>query len=105
MLELFKNIRARRKELGMSQTELALKVGYTNKSTIATIEAGKMNIPISKILQIADALEIDASALMGLSTAEINISDIENKMKSLDIIALDRIIKYAEYLKTLQGGD
>lgn len=37
MDELYKNIRARRHELGMSQEELAKKMGYTSRSTIAKI--------------------------------------------------------------------
>lgn len=65
MLELYKNIKSRRQELGLTQSELATKVGYTNKSTIATIEAGKINLPLSKIREFAVALECSASDLMG----------------------------------------
>jgi transcriptional regulator with XRE-family HTH domain len=38
MLDLYKNIKMRREELGMSQEQLAKKVGYTSRSTIARIE-------------------------------------------------------------------
>lgn len=65
MLDLYKNIRKRRKELKMTQTELAFKVGYTNKSSIASVESGKVNLPISKIKEFAAALETTASDLMG----------------------------------------
>lgn len=65
MLELYKNIKLRRKELGLTQEELARRTGYTNKSSIATIESGKVDIPQSKILEFARALEISPADLFG----------------------------------------
>lgn len=67
MLELYQNIRSRRKELGMSQDELAKKVGYTSRSTIARIENGEIDISRSKIIAIAKALKTTPSDLMGWS--------------------------------------
>ena len=40
-MELYKRIKARREELGMSQEELATKLGYKSRSTINKIEMGK----------------------------------------------------------------
>lgn len=65
MLDLYKNIKAKRIELKMTQDELAKKTGYTNKSSIATIEAGKIDLPQSKILEFARALNTTPSDLMG----------------------------------------
>ena len=67
MLDLYVNIRKRRKELGMSQEELAKKVGYTSRSTIARIENGEIDLSRSKILAFADALKTTPSELMGWS--------------------------------------
>lgn len=50
-------IRERRRELGLSQDELAQKVGYKNRSTIARIESGENDIPQLKLKEIAHALE------------------------------------------------
>ncbi len=66
MLELYRNIKMRREELGMSQAELARAVGYTDRSSIAKIESGKVDLPQSKIIEIANALRIPAGDLMGL---------------------------------------
>ena len=66
MLELYQNIRNRRKELGMSQEELAKKVGYTSRSTIARIENGEIDLSRSKIVAIAKALKTTPAELMGL---------------------------------------
>lgn len=70
MLALYKNIKARRIQLGMSQQELADKAGYTDRSSIAKIETGKVDLTQSKIKALANALQTTASQLMG---------DTENK--------------------------
>ena len=53
MLQLYKNIKNRRKELGMTQSELAKKLGYTDKSMISKIENGAIDLPQSKIIAFA----------------------------------------------------
>lgn len=65
MLQLYKNIKNRRKELGMTQSELAKKLGYTDKSMISKIENGSIDLPQSKIIAFANALDISPSDLMG----------------------------------------
>lgn len=65
MLTLYKNIKQRRIDLGLSQQELAEKVGYTDRSSIAKIETGKVDLTQSKIKAIADALLTTSAALMG----------------------------------------
>ena len=58
-------IRRRREELGMTQAELAKKIGYSSYSTIAKIEAGENNLKQSKIKAFADALETTPAYIMG----------------------------------------
>lgn len=65
MLDLYINIRERRKALGLTQEELAKKVGYSGKSMIAMIEKGKVDLSQSKIVEFAEALNTAASSLMG----------------------------------------
>lgn len=65
MLKLYDNIKARRLELGLSQEELAIKVGYSGKSMIAHIEKGDVDLTQSKIVAIAKALSIPPGDLMG----------------------------------------
>ena len=63
-MNIGEKIKLRRKTLRWSQRELAEKMGY-NHSTITRIEAGQIDIPLSKILQFADVLDTDISYLMG----------------------------------------
>ena len=80
-------IRSRRIELDMTQEELAKKLGYKSKSTINKIELGINDIPQSKIVQFANALDTTPSVLMGwveatpIETKKSNtIADITDKM-------------------------
>ncbi|MCL2248644.1 MAG: transcriptional repressor LexA [Oscillospiraceae bacterium] len=65
MNDYFENIKNRRTELGLSQEELAEKMGYRDRSAIAKIEAGKVDIPQSKIEAFAKALNTTPAHLMG----------------------------------------
>ena len=65
MLEIYKRIRARREELGISQEELAKRMGYKSRSSINKIEKGENDIPQSKIVAFAKALRTTPEALMG----------------------------------------
>lgn len=66
MLQLYKNIKSRRIELNMTQTDLAKLLGYADKSMIAKIEKGAVDLPQTKILAFANALHISPGDLMGL---------------------------------------
>lgn len=61
-----KNIKKRRIEIGMSQLDLALAVGYTDRSTISKIESGVNDITVEKFVEIARALNIEPVNLLEL---------------------------------------
>ena len=65
MEQLYKNIKTRRLELGLTQGELAAKLGYADKSAIAKIEAGLTDLSRSKILAFAEVLRVSPSWLIG----------------------------------------
>lgn len=58
-------IKARRKELTLSQATLAELLDYKDRSTIAKIESGKNDLTQSKILQFAEHLQTTPEYLMG----------------------------------------
>ena len=86
MLDLYKNIRDRRIKLGMSQEELAKKLGYKSRSTIAKIETGKVDLPESKIKSFADALNTTPAYLMGWKN---NVED-DISLESLGLIKVKK---------------
>ena len=65
MLQLYENIKTRRKVAKMTQEELARLTGYTDRSSIARIEKGEIDLPQSKIAQVAEALGTTPGHLMG----------------------------------------
>lgn len=58
-------IRERRKQLDMTQEELAAKMGFKTKGSISKIESGERNLPTSKIKQLAVILDTTPAYLMG----------------------------------------
>ncbi|MCL2107784.1 MAG: helix-turn-helix transcriptional regulator [Oscillospiraceae bacterium] len=65
MTDLYKRIKDRREELGMTQDELSQAMGYTSRSSIAKIESGSVDIPQSKISAFANVLDTSVAWLMG----------------------------------------
>lgn len=85
MSEIGKNIMFRRKELGLTQTELATKMGYKSKSTINKIENGTNDIPQSKVVKFAEALGTTPAALMGwekIQEKNDTLADIVVRMRT-----------------------
>lgn len=82
-MDMYDRIRNRRKELGMTQDELAKLTGYNDRSSIAKIEAKKADLSQSKIIAFAEALKVSTSYLMDGEVKEIeeksniNMNDIE----------------------------
>lgn len=58
-------VKLRREELGLSQEELAKRIGYKSKTSINKIELDFRNLTQSKIKAIADALDTTPSYIMG----------------------------------------
>ena len=75
MLEIYKRIRARREGLGISQEELAKRMGYKSRSSINKIEKGENDIPQSKIAAFAKALRTTPESLMGWEQSTAPASD------------------------------
>ncbi len=89
-MEIGDRIKSRREELGMSQDELAKKVGYKSRSSINKIEADGRGLPQRKIIAFAKALETTPADLMGWEQNEdpciierdTILEDIEHILKS-----------------------
>lgn len=71
MNPLYLNIKNRRRELKMTQQELAEKSGYGDRSSIAKLESGCVDLPQSKLELIARALYTTPEALRG--TVEVSL--------------------------------
>ena len=89
MPKIGENVRRLRIARGLTQEELAKRVGYTSKSTINKIEQCVNDIPQSKIIKFADALDTTPSVLMGWVNEETN-------KKNDDIVVLVQRFRHDE---------
>lgn len=84
MLELYKRIKQRRIELGYSQQKVAELTGYKDRTSIAKIESGKVDLAQSKIVEFAKALNTTPAYLMGWENEN---NSAEKSNDSLNIAA------------------
>lgn len=86
-MELSDRVRIRRRELNMTQDELAKKMGYKSRVSINKIENGR---PISQkiIVRLAEALDTTPSWLMGWEDNSVG--------KTIKQLRLDRNISLVE---------
>lgn len=61
---IYDRIRERRIQLGLSQEDLAIKMGYKSRSTINKIESGAVDIARNKIEKFAEVLNTTPAYLM-----------------------------------------
>lgn len=69
-MEVGERIRLRREQLNMTQEELAKKVGYTSRSSIAKVESNANGILQSKLVVFANALQTTPAYLLGWEDSE-----------------------------------
>lgn len=88
------NIMRLRKERGLTQEELANRMGYKSKSTINKIELGINDIPQSKVVKFAEVLGVTPAEIMGWT-------EMQQKNDVASDIAL-RLVKDSEFLSVVE---
>ena len=81
-MTIYERIRMLRTDRGMSQDELARRCGYADRSMITKIEAGKVDLTISKVELLADIFNVDPAYLAGYSEWQ------ENQDRALELSSL-----------------
>lgn len=82
----FRNIALLRQRDGMSQAELAQKLGKSQQS-VARWEAGWGNLPTPSAIKIADIFDVTMETVIGLAPVPKRLATIEEKL--LEFRALD----------------
>lgn len=104
----------KRNELGYSQEDLALKCGWSNRSSISKIESSGDKVSLKKIEIVANALNVSAADLMGWNESENNKSHIKGikipilgrVIAGIPIDAIEEIIGYEEITEEMsKQGD
>lgn len=97
MSELYKNIKKRRLEMGYTQDKLARLVGYTDRSSIAKIEKGEVDISQSKLQALADALACNVNDLVYIDDSNLKPMPTTRKIPLLGKIACGTPITAIEH--------
>ena len=98
-------VKTLRESKGMTQEELANRLGKKSKSSVAHIEKGKRDIPRSMVVQLAEILDTTPAYLMGWTdkkestpTDSNGRSAIVEKINSLSDSQLDKLSGYLDAL-------
>lgn len=86
MSNIGNRIKTRRIAMGYTQDELAKKMGYVSRSTIAKIEKGQHDVSQQKIVKFAEILETSVSFLMGWDSERTE--NIEKKADNDTVLLL-----------------
>lgn len=76
-------IKARREYLGMSQKELAEKMGYKSHTTIAKIENGTNDVVQTNVVKFAEVLNTTIAYLMGWEEEENTTEELSDGEKMI----------------------
>ena len=69
MSDLSTRVRLRREQLGLSQQELARRMGYRSRSSITKLEKGINDLPQSKVEELAQGVSSPSRAAGVVSSA------------------------------------
>ena len=103
--KLSEKIRSRRKELKMSQEELASLVGYTDRSIISRIEKGLIDLTESKIMAIAKALKVTPEILVGWEEKSEEKNDIFSQLTEEELAKLEKFNNMSTVMFMNEGND
>ena len=105
MPEIGKRIRSRREQLGMTQEELASRLGYKSKTTIAKIENGTNDIVQSKVTEFAKVLDTTPAYLMGWTQLDGNVvNEREPELTARDEKDIAKILEQTKEQLLSQEG-
>lgn len=105
---MYDRIRNRRKELKMTQDELAKLTGYNDRSSIAKIEAKKADLSQSKIIAFAQALKVTTSYLMDgeeKPQPQSNLDKIISQLTPEELIQLEKFNNMSTVMFMNEGNN
>lgn len=98
-MNTYDRIKKIRKDRGWTQTDLALRCGYADKSMIARVENGQIDIHMSKLKDIAAALQVDPAYLLGC-TEDAMLEDLLDTFYDMNEEGKEKLCDYARLLSS-----
>lgn len=63
-------LQARQNEMGTTDHEIAVALGYDHDRVIEMIKRGKLRFPLNRVTDLAGVLDVDAEAVLRLALSE-----------------------------------
>lgn len=89
-------IKNKRIELGLTQEELAQRMGYKGRTSVCVVETGEDNITLTKVKKFADALGVTPGHLMGWDAEDSEEVAVVAPIVPVDAMEKERAIKLFE---------
>lgn len=108
MMTIYDRIKMLRETQGLSQQELATRLGYKSRSAINKIELGLRDISQSKVEAFAKALNTTPAYLMGWEDKVSSYSDDELDQKIIEVfnrLSEEKQKQALDYLAFLASQD
>lgn len=99
-------IKSLRKKMGLTQTELAERLGYSDRSTLARIEAGAVDITQKRVMEFANIFDVSPLVILGIedvSGQSRKIPVFGRVAAGIPITAIENIIDYEEIPESWVG--
>lgn len=99
-------IKRRRMELGMTQDELAKKLGYKTRSTITRIEKNENDVNQTSLIKIADALDVSPTYFIEAiphCPRDGHLLAYYKKMLEMSEADVDNVCQYIDFLSSKNG--
>jgi transcriptional regulator with XRE-family HTH domain len=101
-------VRQRRQELGLTQEELAHKMGYRSKSTVNKIEKNVHDVSQSNLLKLASVLDCSPAYFIDIEVKHdmhysAHLIEYAKRLSELPPDQLDNVMHYIDFLKE-RGG-
>jgi transcriptional regulator with XRE-family HTH domain len=99
-------IRAAREERGMSQMELAQKLGFQSATAISLIESNERGVPAAILQELSDVLHRDIKYFLGQDeAAQVDVQVALRADKDLTKEDKDAILRFIELAKEKKNNN
>lgn len=98
-------IRTARQEAGLSQRELAEKIGFETETAVSLIESGKRRIAIVEMEKIAKTLQRDINYFLGDDGYQVSVAHALRAEKNLPPAVKETIFHILELAKKKHNGN
>lgn len=97
-------IKEARERSGMSQIELAEKIGFNSATAVSLMESGDRKTPAEVLDKIADVLHRDINFFLGKEAKQVDFGMALRADKKLSKSDQERILEFIDFVKSREGG-